>query len=137
MFKMELNIPSAIFIDQFDNWNIDLDNPLINIIQINGVDYIINYLDPNFKKNKGGNSFIFTLHSAQDFEEYGYDDPLLVLKISKISVRKRSKPKSLTRFQSEVKALYECNDQDFNNVIRIFNSGNMDSLKKTIEWKNL
>lgn len=123
MFEERIIFPENIFIDKFNFWNIDIDNPYRNIIQIAGIDYIISYLNDKTRKNKGGNSNIFTLHLAQEFEEKGYEDPVSVLKITKIPLGRRSKPKLIERFENEVKALYDCNNKDVENIIKIYNSG--------------
>src|SRR5215213_8306322 len=65
--------------------DIDIQNPLDNILEINGVDYCFTYLGGATPGNKGGNSILLNLYEAQsiDPENIEYDEPDMVLKISK------------------------------------------------------
>ena len=38
-----------------------------NTITIDNIDYFVYYIDPNFKKSKGANSYVFALYQAQKF----------------------------------------------------------------------
>jgi serine/threonine protein kinase len=108
---------------------IDIENPFENIIEIEGVDYVVCYLNNVNKKSKGGNSYILTLHNAQEFEENGYDKPDLVLKLSKYQIVKRKK-KGNERFENEIKALFNCNEKKFQNVISVYHTGVIQIIKK-------
>jgi serine/threonine protein kinase len=102
---------------------IDTLQPANNQIQINGLDYFFTYLDEN-GKNKGGNSIILKLYETQniDLDEITYDNPDLVMKILKTKkLLRATKPEK--RFTKEIKALYECKESKFPNVISIFQNG--------------
>jgi serine/threonine protein kinase len=103
---------------------IDLEKPYENIIQIENIDYIPYYLDNDNPGNKGGNSHILKLVSAQDFDEdEGYPRvPDQVIKICKLWIDRFEKPKS-KRFKREIDAIRNCTQENVPNVIRIENFG--------------
>ena len=53
-----------------------------NTITIDNIDYFVYYIDPNFKKSKGANSYVFALYQAQKFIDYENSFPDRVIKIS-------------------------------------------------------
>lgn len=101
---------------------IDIDNPIENLISIDNIDYFITPLSE--KGNKGGNSIIFSLYEAQNFDteniEYGIPD--CILKLSKY-FHKRIPDKSNHRFQREIDALIKCKNIGHQNVITIYQHG--------------
>jgi serine/threonine protein kinase len=107
--------------------NIDILTPKDNLIEINGVDYFFTYLEGATPGNKGGNSILLKLYDSQyiDLEDIEYNEPDLVLKISKF--KKSHNPKwadnKEKRFVKEIKALNDCQDHDFQNVIKIYHNG--------------
>lgn len=107
--------------------DIDIENPLDNIIEIDGVDYIFTYLNGAVPGNKGGNSTILKLYNAQSFgdDEIEYAEPDLILKISKFTkaVNPNWAKKSEKRFSKEIDALIDCQQKKFQNVIKIFHRG--------------
>ena len=54
-----------------------------NVINIDGIDYYADYIDPIHRNNKGANSFILVLYQAQKFEDKENSTPERVIKISK------------------------------------------------------
>ena len=102
---------------------IDPYNPLSNQIQISGTDYFFTYLDDS-GKNKGGHSIILKLYESQNIDTEGieYPNPDLILKILKYK-KTAFETKNETRFKNEINALNTCKEKSFQNVIRIYNSG--------------
>lgn len=112
------------------------DAPSDNLITINGIDYYMGYLDAEMKGNKGGNSFVYKLYPVTEYE-YGNEEPVSIIKISKIKESyslKNHSPKTEKdknqRFRREVAALRECKKQHLLDVIEIFDSGNLYFEKK-------
>ena len=67
----------------YENNSISIEDDISrNNITIDGVDYFAYYIDPEFKKNKGANSYVFVLYQAQNFIDYENSRPNLVIKIS-------------------------------------------------------
>lgn len=96
-----------------------------NTITIDDIDYFAYYINPNFKKNKGANSFIFALYQAQNFIDYDHSNPDLVIKISnKRDFKNRISDKN-KRFYREVEALNACKRQNIQNVITIRSYGQL------------
>ena len=98
-----------------------------NYISIDNVDYFIGYLDPNFPKNKGANSFVLALYDAQSYDETA--TPVKAIKISKIAneyhkeiVRKNPYNRS---FYTEIDVLKDCSERELLNVLRIDTSGHL------------
>lgn len=121
MFVTEIELPASL---RYENNAIllDLTDPYQNLISIDNTDYIISYLKNKIPGNKGGNSFIFTLTPAQEYED-GVT-PTHVLKICKYTFKGNKFYKSIhKRFYREVEALFECKKRNFSNVIEIYHSG--------------
>ncbi|HEX5002404.1 MAG TPA: protein kinase [Bacteroidia bacterium] len=101
--------------------------PVDNQISIDGTDFYFTYLKGADPGNKGGNSIILNLYASQEIDldnlEYGVPD--LVLKISKFrnSINPLFPNKKQKRFEKEIEALRKCNDEPFQNVIKIFHNG--------------
>ncbi|MDF2449465.1 MAG: serine/threonine protein kinase [Bacteroidota bacterium] len=106
---------------------IDILNPLDNLIEIDGTSYYFTYLNGADPGNKGGHSIILNLYASQsiEIEELEYGIPDLILKVSKY--KKSQNPEFINqkekRFLKEIEALKACNNQNFQNVIKIFHSG--------------
>lgn len=130
MLNNSVKCPKTIFIDHYGNWILS-DNPYENVINIRGRDYLLNYLDDTSQKNKGGNSFIFKLFDAQEFEENDDQIPDLILKISKAETKIRSVNRMNQRFSNEINALKECNRLNFQNVIKFLGEGELKINKKS------
>ena len=103
--------------------------PIKNIINIDGRDFILKYLDEETQGNKGGNSKIFRLFDAQEYDEMDELIPDQILKVSKVETRPKSIRKANQRFSNEVNALRQCYKINFQNVINLFNEGFLE-LKK-------
>lgn len=106
-------------------------DPSANSINIDGVDYYMGYLDANMEGNKGGNSYVYKLYPAEDYENGNYA-PASIIKISKNKEsysRKDNRPRTEKgtnqRFRREVAALQRCKEEHVLDVIEIFESGNI------------
>lgn len=99
-----------------------------NYLAINGIDYYVSCLNPQIKANKGGNSYVFALFVAQEFDDESIPDK--VIKISKNAEkivkggRIIQKDKN-RRFRQEVQALYNCKKRRVGNVVDISFDGNL------------
>jgi serine/threonine protein kinase len=117
---------SGEFIDFSSYSMIDILKPKDNLISINKTEYFFTYLDDS-GKNKGGNSIILKLYERDNIDESNiqYDEPDKILKISKFQKAKnpQRKKKSEKRFENEIRALEECQEEEFQNVINIYESG--------------
>lgn len=101
-----------------------------NIININKIDYRLNYLEQK-KGNKGGNSWVFALYNAQ--EDLGDENPIAAIKINKKEYfidDKKCNRKDNKRIDAEIDALIKCKDKKANYVIDIISDG---ILKNTIK----
>ncbi len=89
-----------------------------NIISHNKTYYKVEYLDPKNKKSKGGNSSVFKLINPNNQQEF-------IIKFLKFpsNSTKAFDIKQNIRFENEIKALYEANLNQFENVINIFFDG--------------
>ncbi len=107
--------------------DIDISNPIDNIIQINGVAYYFTYLNGVSPGNKGSSAVLLKLYETQDFDltSIEYDEPDLIIKISKSRKATNSKwaDNKEKRFLKEIEALQECKKQKFQNVIELYQSG--------------
>ncbi|HPE54815.1 MAG TPA: protein kinase [Bacteroidales bacterium] len=92
--------------------------PYENIINIDGLDYQLDYLD-EIKGNKGGNSNIFLLKNPDDLENI---DDQLVIKICNLPIEK-SNQMYKRRFQREIIALRKAKQENKQRIIKFFNSG--------------
>ena len=128
MFSSEYKLPKTISLSPWEA-RLDFTNPFNNIIQIDKIDFVISYLNNEVKGNKGGNSYIFTLSQAQNFEDG--NSPEMVIKICKSPLRGKKIIKNIhKRFEREVIALFDCKEKSCLNVIDIFNSGILITEKK-------
>lgn len=136
---MEFNFPDnkTIFFGTIQNsllmngrphfQDINILNPLDNMIEINGVSYFFTYLNGGISGNKGGNSILLRLYQTDliDTENPIYEDPTCILKVSKC--KKSSNPKYIKRnemrFLKEIEALIACNKKNFQNIIKIYHHG--------------
>lgn len=104
---------------------IDIDNIENNYININHIDYFIDWLDPSHPGNKGGHSFVFRLFDGQEFISRDESVPAKVIKISNISDYFDSDSNSIIkndrnkRFYREIEALEECNKKNKMNIISV------------------
>lgn len=104
---------------------IDILRPADNLLNIDNVEYCFTYINSSGKA-KGGNSIILKLYLAQEVGNTGseYGDPDLILKILKFPFGRRGrKRKAHKRFDKEVKALVDCQEHSFQNVISVKHSG--------------
>lgn len=103
------------------------ENRTDNFLRLDGVDYYVSYLNADFRSNKGGNSFVFTLYAAQPDNEDAI--PEKVIKISKYPETYKNKKiwtKNINkRFRQEIDALYDCKEHKVGNVIDIAFDGNL------------
>lgn len=98
-----------------------------NYLKLNNIEYYVSYLNANYKSNKGGNSFVYALYTAQIDNEDAI--PEKVIKISKyyekyINNRIKKSYKN-NRFRQEIEALYDCKAKKVNNIIDIDCDGNL------------
>lgn len=104
---------------------IDIDNITNNFININHIDYLIDWLDPSHPGNKGGHSYVFRLFESQDFESRDESTPTKVIKISNVSDFFNSNTNNIIenkwnkRFYREIEALEECNRRKKMNIISV------------------
>lgn len=62
--------------------NLNISNDLRqNHLRIDSVDYFVSYLNADYNSNKGGNSYVFKLFEAQNYDEES--EPSKVIKISR------------------------------------------------------
>lgn len=104
-----------------------------NIININKIDYRLNYLGKE-KGNKGGNSWVFALYNAQ--EDLGDEDPIAAIKINKkeyYTDKKKYNRKDNKRINTEIEALKQCKEKKAKYVINIETDG---IIKNTISGKD-
>ena len=98
-----------------------------NHLRIDSVDYYVSYLSADYNSNKGGNSFVFKLFEAQNYDEES--EPSKVIKISKrFETYYNGKVTSSvynSRFRQEIEALYACKDKSVDNVVEIECDGNL------------
>jgi len=103
---------------EFTNGNIKLSDDFYNnIIIINNEEFMLSYLNPNIKSNKGSNSNIFIIRDMDGETEDR------VIKICKSPYKKKSKDKRIHRFLREIKAFKLVNRQQTNGVIKYFGDG--------------
>ena len=92
-----------------------------NHLRIDSVDYFVSYLSADYNSNKGGNSFVFKLFEAQNYDEES--EPSKVIKISKRFESyfngKVTPSVYNSRFRQEIEALYVCKDKKVDNVVEI------------------
>lgn len=99
-----------------------------NYLTVDGIDYYLSCLNPQIKANKGGNSYVFALFVAQEFDDESIPDK--VIKVSKNAEkivkggRIIQKDKN-RRFRQEVQALYNCKKCRVGNVVDISFDGNL------------
>ncbi len=105
--------------------------PSKNLITIDGVDYYMGPINPEIDGNKGGNSYVYKLYPAIDYEN-GIEEPTSIIKISRNKESynlKEHKPRTEVnknqRFRREVAALQRCKEKHILGIIEIFNSGNI------------
>lgn len=98
-----------------------------NHLRIDSVDYFASYLSSDYNSNKGGNSFVFKLFEAQNYDEES--EPSKVIKISKrfeSYINGKVTPSVYNnRFRQEIEALYVCKDKKVDNVVEIECDGNL------------
>ena len=98
-----------------------------NYLVIDGVDYYVSYLNPQIKANKGGNSFVFALFVAQEFDDESVPDR--VIKISRFQESVKGEriieKRKNQRFRQEVQALYDCKERRVGNIVDICMDGNL------------
>lgn len=106
---------------------IDILKPKGNLIEIERQNYYFTYMNAGKPGQKGGNSILLKLFNSEliDEDDIEYGDPDLVLKISKFrkSFDRIPPSKGELRFQKEINALLECNKRNFQNIIKVYNTG--------------
>ncbi len=98
------------------------DEALKNVINVDGDDYVLGYLDEENPGNKGGNSCVFLLYNLDDFDESYGESPDFVIKISKFDNATR-KTNRIERFDNEINALVECKENNCENVVNVYKFG--------------
>ena len=102
------------------------ENRTDNFLRLDGVDYYVSYLNADFRSNKGGNSFVFTLYAAQPDNEDAI--PEKVIKISKYPETYKNKKIWTKNINKNVKK----GDSVKNNKIEKNNGENRDYNKDKI-----
>lgn len=122
MIEQNFTLNTNIVLD-FLGLKFNPENPKMNIISINKIDYFPNYLDPKKRGNKGSN-LLLKLFEAQNWDdEVGYTEASdLVIKICKTPINFIEKTRSL-RFNDEVVALEDCAKIDPLNTINVYTFG--------------
>ena len=108
-----------------------------NTITIDNIDYFAYYIDPNFKKSKGANSYVFALYQAQKFIDYENSFPDRVIKISNKRDYKHAHSENNLRFYREIEALNKCKQHHVANVITIYSSGQLSCIGKNRYGKEI
>lgn len=126
-FTENFAIKNNLIADSRTGNNIQIDQPNDYIVNIEGADYIVYYLNEN-GSNKGGNSIIMKLLLAQnfDFEDLNYESPDLILKIHKDRIKSPNPnlySRGQKRFMKETLALDSCKKMKLQNVIEIYHTG--------------
>ena len=120
----------------YENNSISIEDDISkNNITIDGVDYFAYYIDPEFKKNKGANSYVFVLYQAQNFIDYENSRPNLVIKISNKKDYKKKVSEYNSRFYREIEVLNECKKRKISNVVNIHSFGQLTCKKKNKQGK--
>ena len=96
-----------------------------NVINIDGIDYYADYIDPIHRNNKGANSFILVLYQAQKFEDKENSTPERVIKISKYKDFEQQRSGFNNRFYREIEALENCTNQNLSHIVTIHYSGQL------------
>ncbi|MFS2400782.1 protein kinase family protein [Bacteroides thetaiotaomicron] len=123
---------------KYDNNIICIDEDISkNTITIDGIDYFAYYINPEFKKNKGANSYVFALYQAQSFIDYESSSPDRVIKISNKKDYASALSKSNRRFYREINALNKCKQYHVANVITIYFSGQLSCIGKNRDGKEV
>jgi len=104
-----------------------------NSIRIDKVDYYLRYVNPSAttkRKNKGGNSIVFFLYEAQNYNQQSI--PNKVIKIAEYADFKSRRGIEIQNilFANEVKALNLCKEKTYSNVIKIYETGYIRNSKK-------
>lgn len=112
----------------YNKHNLNISNSIKdNYLKIDGIEYFVWYINDDFKSNKGGNSFVFTLYAAQNYDDNS--EPDKVIKISKWRENFRNNRVVVSsnnrRFRQEIAALYDCKNRSVGNVIDIECDGNL------------
>lgn len=103
-----------------------IDNEITNnAITIDGIDYFVYYLNPEYKNSKGANSYVFALYQAQNYMENEDLVPDRVIKISNKKDNNNSRSVYNMRFYREIDALTECKNRHIHNVVTIYTSGQL------------
>lgn len=111
---------------KYENGSICIEEEISNnAITIDGIDYFAYYIDPEYKKNKGANSYVFVLYQAQNFVDYESSFPERVIKISNKTDYKNSISEYNNRFYREIEALNECTKRHISNVVTIYSYGQL------------
>ena len=98
-----------------------------NVINIDGVDYVLAYLNQEVRGSRGGNSNVFLLKDIGEDELLREDD--LVIKICNISQNKHNsfrQRQRKKRFLREIIALRKALDNDVSGVVKFISSGQID-----------
>jgi len=96
-----------------------------NAITIDGIDYFVYYLNPEYKNSKGANSYVFALYQAQNYIEYDEYVPDKVIKISNKRDNNKSRSENNKRFYREIDALIECKNRHIHNIVAISSFGQL------------
>ncbi|MEB2786817.1 protein kinase family protein [Algoriphagus persicinus] len=111
----------------FEYSSIDISSPEKNVINLNGVEYVFTYLSDEVNGGSGGNSVIMRLFTIEDLydddDELDYQEPISVIKICKVPIKRKKLKKIHERFDMEVQSLKECLDAKFQNIVKIIENG--------------
>lgn len=111
---------------KYENGSICIEEEISNnTITIDGIDYFAYYIDPEYKKNKGANSYVFVLYQAQNFVDYEISVPERVIKISNKIDYENGISEYNNRFYREIEALNECTKRHISNVVTIYSYGQL------------
>lgn len=115
----------------YERGSICIDSEITNnAITIDNIDYYAYYVNPEYKNNKGANSYVFVLYQAQKFIDYENSFPDLVIKISNKRDYKANISDPNKRFYREIEALEKCKEKDIHHVVKISSFGQLSCIAK-------
>lgn len=108
-----------------------------NAITIDGIDYFVYYLNPEYKNSKGANSYVFALYQAQNYMENDEYVPDKVIKISNKRDNNKSRSENNKRFYREIDALIECKNRHIHNIVAISSFGQLSCKAKNMKGNDI
>lgn len=115
----------------YERGSICIDSEITNnAITIDNIDYYAYYVNPEYKNNKGANSYVFVLYQAQKFIDSENSFPDLVIKISNKRDYKANISDPNKRFYREIEALEKCKEKDIHHVVKISSFGQLSCMAK-------